>query len=495
VRDATGLLLIPNFDGVSASAPTGRRLDYVAAGWATLGLLVVAFAAALTWLSPRFGCAYQVSEMPVPALVAGLVAAGLIFCLVLPPLIRASLGADTRILHLITIGICVCGVVARLVLFASEPMLEDDYQRYLWDGAVTTAGANPYAVSPLKARTLGPQTTLGRLAREAGPVVKRINHPELTTLYPPVAQASFALAHAIQPWSLTAWRVLLLACDLATLVLILALLHASGRAPIWAALYWWNPLVIKELFNSAHMDGVVLPFVLLGLLLATRGRQIAAGAGLALAAGAKIWPVLLLPLVLRPLAAKPRRLALALLICAALLTLFAAPVLQAGLGAQSGLAAYAARWQTSSALFPALQGAFALVIESLGLANAPAGFVARLIVAITLAALAVALSRKPIASADDLVGRASLLVAALVLLSPAQFPWYAVWFAPFLAFRPWAGFLILTATAPFYYMSFHLTAAGEPELFRRYVVWLIWVPVWTALAVEVIQHRASARAP
>ncbi len=93
------------------------------------------------------------------------------------------------------------------------------------------------------------------------------------------------------------------------------------------------------------------------------------------------------------------------------------------------------------------------------------------------------------------MGRASLLVAALVLLSPAQFPWYAVWFAPFLAFRPWAGFLILTATAPFYYMSFHLTAAGEPELFRRYVVWLIWVPVWTALAVEVIQHRASARAP
>ncbi len=48
-------------------------------------------------------------------------------------------------------------------------MLEDDYQRYLWDGAVTAAGANPYAVSPQAARALGPATALGRLAVEAGP--------------------------------------------------------------------------------------------------------------------------------------------------------------------------------------------------------------------------------------------------------------------------------------------------------------------------------------
>jgi hypothetical protein len=110
-----------------------------------------------------------------------------------------------------------------------------------------------------------------------------------------------------------------------------------------------------------------------------------------------------------------------------------------------------------------------------------------------LGGLACALGRKPIAGADDLVGRASLLVAALVLLSPAQFPWYAVWFAPFLAFRPWAGFLMLTATAPLYYMSFYLTAAGEPEIFKRTVVWLIWVPVWAALALEAIRHRTQAR--
>jgi hypothetical protein len=157
-----------------------------------------------------------------------------------------------------------------------------------------------------------------------------------------------------------------------------------------------------------------------------------------------------------------------------------------GLDGNSGFAAYAARWQTSSAHFPVLSSAY---VGLLGLAEAPAGVAARITIALVLGALACALGLKPIAGADDLVGRASLLVAALVLLSPAQFPGYAVWFAPFLAFRPWTGFLILTATAPLYYMSFYLSAAGEPELFRRIVVWLIWAPVWAALVIDFVQHR------
>jgi hypothetical protein len=459
------------------------------AGWVTLGLLVAAFSLVLTRTSAQFGYAYDVDEMPVPTLVAWLVGAGLVFCLVLPPLIRQSLAADADSVRLLTVGIVVAGLAARLVLFASEPMLEDDYQRYLWDGAVTAHGANPYAVSPLAARRLGTETELGRLAFEAGPVAARINHADLKTVYPPVAQAVFALAHLIRPWSLTAWRALLLACDLATLALILALLRETGRSPLWSALYWWNPLVLKELFNSAHMDAAVLPCVLLALLLAVRGRHIVAGAGLALAVGAKIWPVLLLPLLLRPLAANPRRLAVALLVFGVLVALLATPVVLGGLGDGSGFAAYAAHWQTSSAHFPVWQGLYAMLLDGLGHADAPAGLLARVTIAVALCSLACALGLEQISGADDLVGRASVVVAALVLLSPAQFPWYAVWFAPFLAFRPWAGFLVLTATAPLYYMSFYLTAAGEPEIFKRYVVWVIWLPVWATLAIEVLRNR------
>lgn len=486
MRHAQGLPL--SLDSDAAGAPLVHRRDYATTGWAVLGLLVVVFAMALTLLSRRFGYDTDVVDMPVPALVALLVAAGAVFGLTLPVLIRATRAMDPRTVRLVTVGICVAGVAARLVLFASEPMLEDDYQRYLWDGAVTAAGADPYAVAPYDARTLPPGTTQRRVADEAGALVRRINHPELTTLYPPVAQAAFALANLISPFSLTAWRALVLACDVATLALILALLREAGRSPLWSALYWWNPLVLKELANSAHMEAVVMPLVLLALWLAARRRPLGAGFSLVLAAGAKIWPALLLPLVLRPLAGQPARLGLAVGLCSVGLALLLAPVLHSGLDANSGLSAYAADWHTGSALFPALESAAALLLEPLGLA-ASAGTATRALIASALAGLALTLAVRPIAGTDDLLGRASLLVGALVLLSPAQFPWYAAWFAPFLAFRPWTGFLILTATAPLYYMSFYLSASGEPELFRRIVVWLIWVPVWAALVIDFVQHR------
>jgi hypothetical protein len=53
----------------------------VAIRWAAGGLLVAAFAVALTALSPTFGYEYELSEMPILWLVGILVLAGLIFCL------------------------------------------------------------------------------------------------------------------------------------------------------------------------------------------------------------------------------------------------------------------------------------------------------------------------------------------------------------------------------------------------------------------------------
>ncbi|MGI9403295.1 MAG: glycosyltransferase 87 family protein [Hyphomicrobium sp.] len=463
------------------------------AGWTLLGLLVTAFAIALTAASPRFGYAYEVAEMPILALVAGLVLAGLIFCFALPPLIAKSLNADAAALRLFMAAILVAGLAARLVLFASEPMLEDDYQRYLWDGAVTVSGHNPYALSPYAARQPDAPSIFGRIAEEAGAVARRINHPELKTIYPPVAQGAFALAYILKPWSLAAWRTVILICDIATLILILLLLSKTGRSPLWAALYWWNPVVLKELFNSAHMEAVVLPLVLLALLLMARGRQVTASISLAFAAGAKIWPVLLLPLVLRPLVEQKRKLAAALIIFGGLILMWATPVLLGGLDANSGFTAYVANWKTNSALFPALEGITATLLSALSLADVSAGRVARALIAFALTGLAFALSVKPLKNADDLMGRASLLVAALVLLSPAQFPWYVAWFAPFLAFRPWFGFLLLTATVPLYYIYFYFAAAGEPHIFKQYIVWIIWIPVWAALIFEAVRHRCGAQ--
>ncbi len=460
-------------------------------GWLAFGLGVIGFGAALTYVSPRFGYAYEVVDMPVLALAGGLLLAGLVYALCLVDLIHAERKAGPREAHRLILWVLASGLAARLILFASEPILEDDYQRYLWDGAVTAHGLNPYAVAPEEAAELDGGSELARLARESGLVLERVNHPEFRTVYPPVAQGAFALAHLLRPWSLTAWRSLILACDLATLALILVLLGDCGRSPLWSALYWWNPLVLKELFNSAHMEAVVLPLVLLALWLGARRRNVLAAGALAFAAGAKIWPALLLPLVLRPIVRHPRRLVIALLVFSALAALLAAPVLLAPMDEGSGFAAYTERWRTNSALFPMIEGAAAMLLDGLGTQELAPGLLARGVIALLLGFIALVVCREPITTPGDLVGRAGLVIGALVLLSPAQFPWYALWFAPLLAFRPWMGFLLLSATIPLYYAGFHFIARDQREVLGI-IALVIWLPVWSALGVEALRGRPWA---
>lgn len=449
------------------------------AGWLALGLALTALAAALAIASPLFGYAHAVRDMPVISLAGGLVAAGLLF-LALLWLVPASERLGRNIVRFLLWGMLAAGLAMRLVLFASAPVLEDDYQRYLWDGAVTAHGLNPYATSPEAAKAADPAySALGRLAVESGPVLARVNHPHLRTLYPPVAQAAFALSHELGPWSLTAWRAVILVLDLASIALILLLLREVGRAPLWAALYWWNPVVLKELFNAAHMEALVIPLVLAGLLLAVRKRLLGATSALTLAAGAKIWPLVLLPLIWRPLLDSPRRLALAALFAATGCALFAWPVLSAGLDSTSGFVAYASKWKTNSALFPLIE-------------TATAPLLARALVVTTLAAVVLWQCRTPHQDSEDILRRAAIIVAALFLLSPAQFPWYYLWVLPLLCLYPVPGLLVLTATLPLYYTAFYFLPRSTYETFSNGIVWLIWLPAWGLLAWQG-RDRIAAR--
>lgn len=460
--------------------------------WLLAATLAVLFSAVLALFSRRFGYDVEVIDMPCLTLVGFLVGAGVLYSLGLPSLIRASMNFDAQ--KVLLAIVVLAGLGARLILFASEPILEDDYQRYLWDGAVTASGHNPYAASPLAVMEGHVQDTYKDLAADAGPVLPRINHKSLTTIYPPVAQAAFALAYLVEPWSLAAWRGVLLAFDLGTLALLVVLLDATGRSRLWCALYWLNPLVLKEVFNSAHMEAVLLPFLLLAMLLAVRQKALLATGALGLAAGAKFWPVLLFPLLARHFRVERRLLAIAAFIFACLFALWLAPMFAGGVTPTTGLVAYLDRWQTNSAHFPAIVGMILSFLDWAGYSEAHAGGLARALIAFTLIVLAAALSYRRTDDANELIARASVLVAALVLLSPAQYPWYTVWMAPFLVFRPYKSFLLLTMLIPLYYALFHFAARGTPEIFTSYVVWAIWVPVWAVLLWEVSSGAFSEEA-
>ncbi len=464
-------------------------------GWTVVGCGLLTACVVLTLASSLFGYDYAVKDMPVFWLAGGLAGAGVLY-LALPVIIRASTqipAPSVRQLLWLILGV---GLAMRLVLFASEPALEDDYQRYLWDGAVTAHGLSPYAASPEAAMKADPEATdLGQLGKESGLVLGRVNHPELRTLYPPVAQGAFALSHWLAPWNLAGWRALLLLADIAAVALLLLLLRDLGRSPLWAALYWWNPIVLKEVYNSAHMDALLPPLLLGALVLSLRNRPVVATASLTLAAGIKIWPVILLPLVWRKCIDQPRTLILGIALAATGCALFAWPLVTAGLDQSSGLVAYADRWTTNSALSPLIVEASRWVVDMLGTDALRPAFLARAFIALALGAIVLWQCSRPAANAQAEADKWLIVAAAMFLLSPAQFPWYYLWVLPFLALRPVPGLLLLTVTLPFYYSAFYFLSHDAYTVFKHGLVWLIWLPVWGVLIWEGRHSIAASVRP
>ncbi len=477
-------------DNPDTSPPDAARLLLA---WAGVGAVLLGCASALAAFSGYFDYAIFLKDKPSLMLAAGLAGAGLAFSLLLPLLHwtdRAGMGGDWRLIALIV----AVGFALRLALLGSTPALEDDWYRYLWDGAVTAHGVNPYAVSPDEAQGEAFAGSLQLLAHESGVVIERINHSQLKTIYPPVAQAGFALAYWMQPWSLESWRAVCLVAEVVTLVLIFALLGTVLRPAAWAAVYWWNPVVVKELVNSAHMDALLMPFVLGGLLLAVRGWRVSACGLLALAAGVKIWPVILMPLVLRPLWSDRAAVLRVTALVVVVLGLIAWPVLAGGLDETSGFRAYAQRWQTNNAVFPVVADLLRGLLTSWGVPVSTSALAARGLFATALAIVIALVVRTPLSGPQDEVRRAALIVTALLLLSPAQFPWYLVWVLPLACVHPWRGFFAATVLLPIYYAGFHYLSIDDYRTFARVIVWLVWLPIFAAFLLDVREARRPREA-
>ena len=473
---------------------SGGRDKRVFAWWGCTAFVVVAFAAILTWLSGHFGYAADVLDMPVVTLVILLCVAGAAFCVAVPALIATSSQLAPSQTRILVGSIFIFGLVARLILLASEPALEDDYQRYLWDGGLTAHAISPYGVVPgevLAGRAPAPILQLGR---SAGPVLERVNHPDVSTIYPPVAQAAFALAHLVKPYSLNAWRSVLIVCDVVTFFLLIAGLDRLSRARLWVALYWWNPVVLKELFNSSHLEPLIFPCLVGALLLAHARRPAWAAGALGIAAGIKLWPALLLPLIIRPLVGQPRQLVLSLAIFGALLALAIAPMIAVGLDDRAGLVAYASNWRVNAPVFAVLDAAVSTAAQLLSFTNeVVVARLSRALVACFVLTIALMLSWRATDSFDDLVHRALIAVVALIVFAPAVYPWYTLWLLPLVVLRPEPGLIAITATIPLFYLYFYFAAREQLDVFKNVVVWMIWLPPLAVAFISARWSRLTAR--
>lgn len=229
--------------------------------------------------------------------------------------------------------------VATVNLWA-RPLLSDDVYRYLWDGRVSLSGVSPYRFAP-------DDPALFPLRDVAW---TQVNHPEIRTIYPPLAQVGFAVVASMGLGVFGFKLVALLG------VLVVALcLHRVARRPRAAVLFACHPLVICESALAGHWDVWVGAGMLAFSVYAWRGQWVRAVLGLVAATGLKLLGLAALPLLRRRLGM--------LLLASGLIALTLAPQVHLGADAQSGLGQYAQRWEGNAGGYRVLAMAVSALVD------------------------------------------------------------------------------------------------------------------------------------
>ncbi|HVT03591.1 MAG TPA: glycosyltransferase family 87 protein [Thermoanaerobaculia bacterium] len=354
--------------------------------------------------------------------------------------------------------ILLVGILCRTLFLFAEPALSTDVYRYRWDGRVAVSGVNPYSSAPSDAPAA---------SRPAW--FNRINHPEIPTIYPPLAELLFFVW--VRCWDgLALWRIILLLFDLGTAALI-----ASTGQKRSALAYALCPFVIVEGFWSAHLEVAVTSALLFALTSLLRRREVRSAISLGIAIGLKITPLAVVAELVRA-SRKRGRFAMAVLASVFLpLAIFVGRPLMPGAGK------FAARWSFNSPLFSALRWAmqredvaghlkqwFTLVKDPLRLEFAAsliyshlyADFVTRLILGLLwIAGTAFLVLRgRPVRVA---VAEAFTL---LILLSPTIHPWYLLPLLPLALLAGRSDLVLLAGLSPVSYLLYQ-SPSFQPLVF------------------------------
>lgn len=196
----------------------------------------------------------------------------------------------------------VAGLLFRLVFLWSEPVLSQDFYRFLWDGHLWLQGGNPYLNTPDELMAAGGiQIPNAALLHEGMGALSARHYSN----YPPLNQLFFALAAL---WggksimgTLIASRLILIFADIGIFYFGKKLLLFLNRSPHLIFWYFLNPLVIIELTGNLHYEGLMLFFFVWALRLLAINRWVLAALLFGASISVKLIPLLFLPLLLKNL--------------------------------------------------------------------------------------------------------------------------------------------------------------------------------------------------
>ena len=348
-------------------------------------------------------------------------------------------------------------IIFRLCLLPSDPsVLSRDMYRYIWDGRVQQDGINPYLYPP--------QADKLEHLRE-NQIYPKINRKDYPTLYPAGAQIFFRIFYTLVGSSVTAYKGIMVFFDIATLLVLTALLRAYGFKASRIIVYAWNPLVIFEIAYSGHLEGLTVFLMAVALYLYTIHKKMPATMMLALSAAVKLYPALLLAAFLN----RGARIKGIITFSATMIFLYL-PFLGAGGKISGFLPVYLKNPYESfnlgvknllMRLFPGLD----YYILSL-----------TFIIALAVAGLVVLLKDK---KDLDVMRYAFILVGLLMVLMPASLhPWYAVLIVPFLAIYPNPAWLIFTCTVTLSYLKY----TSPHGIMPTWILLIEYLPLFSLLA-------------
>lgn len=316
----------------------------------------------------------------------------------------------------ITFGILGVSILMLVPLVFMRPTLSDDMYRYVWDGRVQSQGISPYQYAP-------EAPELAQLRDDE--IYFSINRKSAVTVYPPAAEAAFASLWRIWPDNVHWLQIVMASGGLLAGILLMGLLKDLELPPARALIYLWSPLLVFETAHSAHVDGLLLPFLVGAWWARVREKDGLTGFLLGIGAAVKYYPLLLLPFLWRPDHPQGRwRMPLAFGLA---LALFYLPyTLTSGWGVLGFLPKYITEQFNVSPLVHFLK--ISMGGLNLGSINP------LMLLALTITAIAaIWVIAHPAPDARTVLRRCILPIGAVTLLSQNLFSWYMLWLLPLLA--------------------------------------------------------------
>ena len=349
--------------------------------------------------------------------------------------------------------ILLAAILLRLILWPAP--VSDDVNRYLWEGQLTASGENPYTAPADDPRW--------ESHRDA--TWQAMNHSDRPTAYPPGIQWIAAATAFISP-SLKSFKALALIGDLATLLLLFALLRQNSAPLRWAGFYAFNPVVLISFAAEAHFDSLMVAALLAAILAASKERK-SAWLWLGIAIQIKLVCLILIPLFLTKKSIRSSW------ILPLILVLPGLPFLTALPGWIDGVRTFAGGGAFNAPLFT--------LLASTGL---ELGVVKTIcITAFLISAAAICTARW---KGMPLIDSAIWMLGTLIVCSPIVHFWYLAWLLPLVAIRPSFAWTTASITIAGYFLAWQTQHTHGWWGYGHGIAAIIWIP-W--LIAAIAQHR------